>query len=57
MTLPSGAWQGALISVVGGVIQSISRGQDLNIVQIIAGAIAGALIGMGVAKLWKRRAR
>lgn len=57
MSLPPGAWQGALIALVGGVIQALSREHPLNVIQLVSGAVFGALIGMGVAKLWKMRSR
>lgn len=55
--LPLGAWQGAVIVVVACLIQNIMQGHDTNIIHVGTWIILGALSGMGVAKLWKRRQR
>lgn len=53
--LPVGAWQGALLAVVGGIVQSVTHGESISAIHVGTWTILGAAIGIAVAKLWAKR--
>ena len=55
MNLPAGAWQGALLAVIGGYLQRATQGEETNIIHVSTWIVLGAFIGMALAKFWSKR--